>query len=112
MFNKKIKNEKKKKLSENIKHLENLSVTIEQSINELKQLFKKINKDKENIKLIIQKIFTKIRNSINNREDELLIEVDKTFEDLFFKEKLIKDSEKLPNKIKLSLEKGIINENS
>ena len=45
---KKIKNEKKKKLSENIKYLENISPTIEQSINEIKQFFQKINENKEN----------------------------------------------------------------
>ena len=108
---KKIKNEKKKKLLENLKFLENLSGAIEQSINELKQLFQKINENKENLKINIQNIFTKIRNSINNREDELLLEVDKKFDELFFKEELIKASEKLPEKIKISLEKGNINEN-
>ena len=54
---------------------------------------------KETLKLNIQKIFTNIRNSLNNREDELLLEVDKKFEDKYFKEELIKDSEKLPNRI-------------
>ena len=54
----------------------------------------------------IQKIFTKLRNEINNREDQLLIEVDKKYEELFFNEEIIKESEKLPNKIKISLEKG------
>ena len=108
---KKIKNEKKKKLSENMKYLENLSETIEQSIKELNQLFQKINENKENLKINIQKIFTKIRNSINNREEDLLLAVDKKFDELFFKEELIKETEKLPKKIKISLEKGNINEN-
>ena len=53
----------------------------------------------------IQKIFTRIRNEINNREDELLLEVEKKFDDIFFKEEFIKESEKLPNKIKIALEK-------
>jgi len=97
-------------LLENIKYLETISITIKQSINELKILFQKINEKKENLKLNIQKIFTKIRNSLNNREDELLSEVDKTFDELFFKEGLIKDSEKLPNKIKMLLKKGNIME--
>ena len=51
-------------------------------------------------------MFTNIRNELNNREDELLLEVDKKFENNYFKEELIKESEKLPNKIKIALEKG------
>ena len=54
----------------------------------------------------IQSIFTKIRNVLNEREDGILLEVDNQFNKLYFKEDLIKDSEKLPNKIKISLEKG------
>jgi len=72
-------------LLENIKYLETISITIKQSINELKILFQKINEKKENLKLNIQKIFTKIRNSLNNRKDELLSEVDKTFDELFLR---------------------------
>ena len=52
-----IKEEKKKKLKENIKHLENLSNDLEKSINELKLIFQKINKSKEELKLKIQKVF-------------------------------------------------------
>ena len=33
------------------------------------------------------------------------MEVDKKFDDLFFKEDILKESEKLPNKVKMSLEK-------
>ena len=54
----------------------------------------------------IQKVFTKLRNSLNDREDELLSDVDKSFDELFLNENVIKESEKLPNKIKVSLEKG------
>ena len=106
-----IENEKKNKLKENIKCLENLSKSLEESINKLKNLFEKINQNKEKLKLKIQKIFTTIRNDINNREDELLSEVDKIFNKYFFDENIIKDSEKLPNKIKESLEIGKIIEN-
>ena len=68
----------------------------------------KISKNKEEIKLNIQKIFTKIRNALNYREDELLLEVDNEFEKLYFNEDILKETEKLPNKIKISLEKGKI----
>ena len=101
-----IENEKKNKLKENIRCLEDLSITFGQSINEIKKILKKINEDKEALKMDIQKIFTKLRNEINNREDQLLMDVDRKFEELFFDEEIIKESEKLPNKIKISLEKG------
>ena len=101
-----IKDEKKNKMNENIKFLEDLSNNLENSIKELKIIFEKINESKEELKLKIQKIFTKIRNSLNEREDELLFDVDKLYNDNYFNEDIIKESEKLPNKIKISLEKG------
>ena len=36
----------------------------------------------------------------------MLYEIDKKYDEIYFKEEIIKESEKLPNKIKLSLEKG------
>ena len=72
-----IKDEKKNKLKENIKYLENLSNTLQNSINELKILYEKINENKEELKLKIQNIFTKIRNILNEREDELLLDIDR-----------------------------------
>ena len=97
---------KKNKLKENIKTLENLSTNLQKSINELKKIFDKITECKKNLKKKIQIIFTKISNALNNREDELLIEVDNKFDELFFNQDLVKEGEKLPNKIKQSLEKG------
>ena len=102
----KYQRRKKNKLKQNIKCLEDLSNTLEQSINELKKIFDKINENKEELKNNIQNIFTKIRNALNSREDELLLEVDNQFNNLFGNEEIIKESEKLPNKIKISLEKG------
>ena len=101
-----IKNEKLNKLKDNIKCLEDFSITLEESINNLKTFFDNINQKKEELKLAIQKAFTKIRNELNNREDQLLLEVENQFESLYFKEEFIKESEKLPKKIKISLEKG------
>ena len=54
----------------------------------------------------ISKIFTNIRNAINEREDELLLNIDNKFNELFFNEEFIKKSEKLQNDIKINLEKG------
>ena len=42
---------------------------------------------------------------MNEREDIILLEIDKRFDDIYFSEKIIKDNEKLPNKIKPLLEK-------
>ena len=101
-----IENEKKNTLKENIKYLEDISKSLEETINDLKNIFQEINKSKDEIKNNIQKIFTKLRSVINEREDKLMIEVDKKFEESFFKEDFIKKSENLPKKIKIELEKG------
>ena len=100
-----IVEEKKNKINENIKYLEDLYKTLDKSIDELKELLERINKDKEEMKSNIQKIFTKLRNTLNNREDELLLEVDKQFDKIYFKEELIKKNENLPSKVKICLSK-------
>ena len=101
-----VKEEKIENLNKNIKSLEELSNNINNSVDNLKQVFERINKAKEDLKLKIQKIFTGIRNELNNREDELLIEVDKQYETLYFKNEFIQETEKLPKKLKVYLEKG------
>jgi len=89
----KIKNKKKNILEKNITNLEELSNKLEPSITELKTIYEKINEAKENIKAKVQKIFTKIRNEINDREDKLFLEIDKKFQELFFNEEFVKESE-------------------
>ena len=101
-----IKDEKKNKLDENIKYLQDLSNNLENSINKIKIIFENIYKNKEDLKLYIQKVFTKIRNAINEREDEILKEIDNKYDENFCREDIIKEAIKLPNKIKKSLEKG------
>jgi hypothetical protein len=101
-----IKDEKKNKLAENIKNLEELSNTINNSIKELKEMIEKINKSKEEIKLKIAKVFAKIRNAINEREDEIISDIDKKYNNLGINEEIIRKSEKLPQKIKISLDNG------
>ena len=91
-FIKDIKEEKKKKLKENIHYLENLSITLDKSINDLKTIYKNINKNKEDIKIKIQKLFTKIRNILNKREDHLLLKVNQLFENFYFNKDIIKES--------------------
>ena len=74
-----IEKEKKEKLNENIQCLDKLSVNLQESIKELKKFYEEIDKNKEEIKLNIQKVFTKFRNIINEREDKLLLDVDEKF---------------------------------
>jgi len=101
-----ISEEKKNQLRKNINILEDLSKNFEDSINDLKNLIDKISKNKEELKMNVQKIFTKIRNALNDKEDKILMEVDKKYDEIFIKEDITKNFEKLPNKIKLALEKG------
>ena len=70
------------------------------------KILERINENKEKIKLKISKIFTQIRNVINQREDELLLEIDNKFNNLNLDDEFINKNKSLPNKIKKSLEKG------
>ena len=99
-----IKEEKKNKLQDNIKYLNDISKTIEESITLLKSIYDKANQDKEKLKMKIQEKFTKIRNTINEREEQLLLEIDKLFDELYVKEEIIKKNEKLPKQVENSLE--------
>ena len=101
----KIKNQKREILEKNIKNLEKLSIELDPLIKDLKDIYETINEKKDKLKIEIQNIFTKIRNELNNREDKLYEKIDKKFNEIFFKEDIIKESEKLPNLIKISLEK-------
>ena len=105
-----IKDEKKNKLKDNIKSLEDLSNKLIDEIKELEIIYSKINENKDKLKLNIQNIFTNIRNIINEREDELLLEVDNQY-NIYINEDIIKQSKKLPEKVKNSLEKGKLIEN-
>ena len=51
-------------------------------------------------------MFTKIRNAINEREEKLLNEVEEKYNKYFVNEDIINKTEKLPKKIKSTLEKG------
>ncbi len=54
-------------MKDNIKYLEEISNNIQESVNNLKIVFEKINENKEEIKNNIQKLFTKLRNELNKR---------------------------------------------
>ena len=103
---KEIQEEKKNNLQKNIKYLKDFSPKIENSINILKKIIEGVGKNKEELKLKISNIFTKIRNIINEREDQLLLDVDNEYNNTFFKDDIIKKREKMPQQIKNILEKG------
>ena len=106
MLHKWNKRRKKNKLKENIKYLEEIQNQFNINIESLKKLFQNIEKEKEQLKLEIQNIFTKIRTALNEREDELISEVDKLYKEKYFDEDIIKKGEKFPKQIKSSIEKG------
>ena len=91
-------------------YLEYILNKLQDSIKNLKTSFEKIKQDKEGLKLNIQNIFTKIRNELNTREDELLAEVDQLYNDIRNDEIILKQSEKLPNKVRINLERSKSNE--
>ena len=80
-----IKESKEHILNENITNLEKMSKEMNMLIDEIKLVFEKVNKDKEELKLNVQKIFTKIRNTIKNREDEILLKIDELFDNTYIK---------------------------
>ena len=65
-----------------------------------------MNETKEELMVKIQKIFTKIRKLINEKEDKLLLELNEKFEQLNLDENKLKKIEKLPEIIKKNIEKG------
>ena len=99
-----IINEKKNKLVENISILQKMSY--ESSNYNLMAIFEKLNKNKEETILKIKNIFTKLRNTLNNRESELLSEIEKICQNLTFNEKIVKESEDLISSVNISLQKG------
>ena len=101
-----IKEEKKNNLEYNIKCLEDLEIKFNESIKKLKEIINKVEEEKEELKVNIQKIFTKIRNTVNDREDELLLEIDNFYNDKYINKDIFNKAEKLPKKIEYSLEKG------
>lgn len=84
-----IKEEKSKELKENIKSLEKLSNQFEEMIGELKSNYEKVTR--ETTKTQIQNTFSKLKESINEREKEVMSKVDDLinnhYEEMFSKEK-------------------------
>ena len=110
-FIKDIKEGKIKKLKDNLLYLEKI-ITFDSFINKLKEAYEEISDKKELLKMKIQKLFTKIRNDINKREDHLLRNVEQVYEKIFFNKNMRKDIDKIINEINMSSTKGkiILNE--
>ena len=100
-----IKEEKNNILEKNFNMLEELSKNIKERVDNIKNYAEKNEEIKENIKSKILKTITIIRNKLNEREDELLSELDIFFSQLCPDEKEIKIFEKIPKKIKELLSK-------
>ena len=109
-----IKSQKQNQLKQNISKLEELSDNLQKKINEIKTILDKINANKEELKLKIKNIFTSLRSALNDREEELLSQVEKNY-DLYVKSGITKEtkekegtkeSEQLLDKINKYLEKG------
>ena len=107
-FVKDITDERKNILEQNIIYLKNNRTSFDSLINKLKQAYKEISDKKEKLKIRIQKFFTKIRNEINKREDQLLLIVEQVYENYFFNKNFSKDIDKIENKLNLSINKEML----
>ena len=103
-----IEKEKNEKLKENLNILEKLYNDLGELIDELKIIFELITNDREEIKIKIINSFKNIRDALNEREDKLLKIVDNKFNELFSDKIIIEEAEKIPKKIKVYLEKGVL----
>ena len=102
-----IKEEKKINFEKMIKILEDLSNKIKEKkeTNKLKDFYEKMDKMKDELKSKILQIITKIRNKLNEREDELISQLESTFSNLCPPIKEIKEYENIPKKINDILDK-------
>ena len=99
-----IKEEKKEKIKSNLKYLDEVSETLQDSIENLKKIFEKTIKYKDELNIKITHTFAKIRSTLNNREEEILREVNKLFDNMLSDKKIIDECDNIPEKIKSSME--------
>ena len=94
-----IKDKKEKEFKDNLKYLIEFSKDINRLLNDLKDSLEKIKINRDEIKLQITNIFTKIRNILNTRETQLLLEVDKKYDESILNKDFLKNADELPKKI-------------
>ena len=85
-----IKEEKKSKIKDNIKELEKFLDELEESEKKMNVTPEEVEENKGKIKQEIKSIFENIRTEINNRENILISETNKYFDDNYFNEGIIK----------------------
>ena len=105
--NKEISELAQLQIQENIKYLKEFFPKLKEKNEKLKTEFEKVEQSKEELLIKIQKYFTRIRNELNNIEDEFTKEIEEKFEKLELNQE-IKKNEIVLNKITLVLTKGII----
>ena len=59
-----------------------MSETLQNSIDNLKIIFEKTIKNKEELNIKIKNTFSKIRTALNNKEEEILMEVNNLFNNI------------------------------
>ena len=98
-----IKPEKEKKFKEDYSKLQDISKSLEPTINKFKSLIDEINKSKEEIIKEMQKTFNNLRNALNKREEQLLLEIKNIYGSPYFHD-IKKESEEISENVKKSLE--------
>ena len=101
-----IKEEKKRKLIDNIKLLKKFSLNIKKILKDARNIYERINPTKEDIVMNIKNLFHNFRILLDKREKELLDEVEEVYSKKFFNDKFIKESNKFSTKIKYNIDKG------
>ena len=92
------------KINSNIKFLEELSNNLSSSINKSYKSLKNIKKDNIELMRKIKIYFKDIRNALNKREEEILLNIDSLFNDLFAEGELFQKIEDLKITVNKSLE--------
>jgi len=101
-----IKETKKSELNDNIKLLRKFSLNMKKMIKDITNIIERVNPIKENIVLNIKNIFNDLRIELDEREQELLNEVENVYNKHFFSEYHLKECNKFPTKIKYNIEKA------
>lgn len=76
---KEVENDKKNKVKENLQKLNKLSQEFNNIIESINEIVNKANENKNNLITKVQKIFTTIRDKINQKEDSILKEIDNKY---------------------------------
>ena len=75
-------------------------------LKDIRTFYEHINPIKEDIIMNIKNIFHNFRILLDNREKELLYEVEEVYSKNFFSDNFLKESNKFPTKIKYNIDKG------